>query len=68
MGNLPEAIRLLETAYKAFPNAEIGAHLADVLWAAGQRDRAISILKECLLLDKEDEVLQETIKRLRVRL
>jgi tetratricopeptide (TPR) repeat protein len=68
MGNLAEAIRLLETAYKAFPNAEIGAHLADVLWAAGQRDKAVSILKECLLLDKEDDVLLETIARLRVKL
>ncbi len=68
MGNNAEAIRLLETAYKAFPNAEIGAHLADVLWATGQRDKAISILKECLLLDKEDEVLRETITRLRVKL
>ena len=68
MGNSAEAIRLLETAYKAFPNAEIGAHLADVLWASGQRDKAMSILRECLLLDKEDDVLQETIKRLRVKL
>ena len=68
MGNSTEAIRLLETAYKAFPNAEIGAHLADVLWATGQRDKAINILRECLLLDKEDDVLQETIARLRVKL
>ena len=68
MGNSAEAIRLLETAYKAFPNAEIGAHLADVLWATGQRDKAINILRECLLLDKEDDVLQETIARLRVKL
>jgi tetratricopeptide (TPR) repeat protein len=68
MGNNAEAIRLLETAYKAYPNAEIGAHLADVLWATGQRDKAMSILKECMLLDKDDEVLQETIKRLRVKL
>ncbi|MFM7332103.1 MAG: tetratricopeptide repeat protein [Brachymonas sp.] len=68
LGNVQEAIRLLETAYKAFPNAEIGAHLAEVLWVTGQRDRATAILKECLLLDKEDEVLQETIRRLRVRL
>ncbi len=68
MGNTVEALRLLETAYKAFPNAEIGAHLADVLWATGQRDRAISILRECLLLDQDDAVLQETIARLRVKL
>jgi tetratricopeptide (TPR) repeat protein len=68
MGNLQEATRLLEMAYKMYPNAEIGAHLGEVYWASGQRDKAISIWRECLLLDKEDEVLQETIKRLRVGL
>ncbi|MBS7807842.1 tetratricopeptide repeat protein [Variovorax sp. PCZ-1] len=68
MGNLKEAIALLEKAYKAYPNAEIGAHLAEVLWVSGQRDRATAIFKECMLLDKEDEVLVETLKRLRVRL
>lgn len=68
LGNTKEALALLEKAYKAYPNAEIGAHLGEVLWVSGQRDRAIAIFKECLLLDKEDEVLVETLKRLRVRL
>ncbi len=67
LGNLPEAIRLLEQAYKSFPNAEIGAHLGEALWVNGQRDRAVAIWKECMLLDKDDEVLVETLKRLRVK-
>ncbi len=68
LGNTKEAIALLEKAYAAFPNAEIGAHLGEVLWVSGQRDKAVVIFKECMLLDKEDEVLIETLKRLRVRL
>jgi tetratricopeptide (TPR) repeat protein len=68
LGNTKEAIALLEKAYKSFPNAEIGAHLGEVLWTSGQRDRAVQIFKECMLLDKDDEVLQETLKRLRVKL
>ncbi len=68
LGNFKTAIELLEQAYKNFPNAEIGAHLAEVLWVTNQRERATAILKECMLLDKEDEVLLETIKRLRVKL
>ncbi len=68
MGNFAEAIRLLDQAYKNYPNAEIGAHLGEVLWVSGQRDRAMRIFKECMLLDKEDEVLVETLKRLRVKL
>ncbi len=68
LGNIKEALLLLEKAYKAYPNAEIGAHLGEVLWVSGQRDRATAIFKECMLLDKEDEVLVETLRRLRVRL
>jgi tetratricopeptide (TPR) repeat protein len=68
MGNMKEAIALLEKAYKDFPNAEIGAHLAEALWASGQRARAMLIFKECQLLDKDDEVLVETMKRLSVKL
>jgi tetratricopeptide (TPR) repeat protein len=68
LGNVKEAIVLLEKAYKSFPNAEIGAHLAEALWVSGQRERAIQIFKECMLLDQEDEVLVETLKRLRVKL
>ncbi|MEY2619617.1 MAG: hypothetical protein RL522_2619 [Pseudomonadota bacterium] len=68
MGNLPEALRLLEQAYRGRPDAEIAAHLGEVLWAMGQRDRARAIWKEGLLLNRENETLQETLKRLRVKL
>jgi tetratricopeptide (TPR) repeat protein len=68
LGNIKEAIALLEKAYKNYPNAEVGAHLAEVFWVTGQREKALAIFKECLLLDKDDEVLVETLKRLRVKL
>jgi tetratricopeptide (TPR) repeat protein len=67
MGNQAEALKILETAYKARPDAEIAAHLGEVLWSAGQRDRAIAIWKEGMLLNSENETLQETLKRLRVK-
>ncbi len=68
LGNFKEALRLLNIAYKNFPNAEIGAHLGEVLWVSGERSKAMAIWKECMLLDKDDEVLVETLKRLRVKL
>ncbi|MEP6790685.1 MAG: tetratricopeptide repeat protein [Ramlibacter sp.] len=68
MGNKPEALRILDTAYKARPDSEIAAHLGEVLWSMGQRDRAQSIWKEGLILNNENETLQETLKRLRVKL
>ena len=67
MGNRAEALRILDTAYKARPDAEIAAHLGEVLWALGQRERAQAIWKEGLLLNRENETLQETLKRLRVK-
>ena len=67
MGNKAEALRLLELAYKGRPDAEIAAHLGEVLWSLGQRERALSIWREGLLLNRENETLQETLKRLRVR-
>ena len=67
MGNRDEALRILDTAYKARPDPEIAAHLGEVLWSLGQRDRAQTIWKEGLLLDNENETLQATLKRLRVK-
>ncbi|KWT79659.1 hypothetical protein APY03_5059 [Variovorax sp. WDL1] len=68
LGNTDEAVRILESSYKRRPDPEIGAHLGEVLWVKGQRDRALSIWKEALLVDSENETLQETLKRLRVKL
>jgi len=65
LGNRSEALRILDAAYKARPDAEIAAHLGEVLWSLGQRERAHVIWKEGLLLNAENETLQETLKRLR---
>jgi tetratricopeptide (TPR) repeat protein len=67
MGNKAEALRILDTAYKSKPDADIAAHLGEVLWSMGQRERAQAIWKEGLLLNSENDTLQETLKRLRVK-
>lgn len=67
-GNLAEALRILQGAYKAKPDAEIAAHLGEVLWASGQRDQAIAIWREGAALNADNETLLETLKRLRVKL
>jgi tetratricopeptide (TPR) repeat protein len=67
MGNKAEALRILEAAYKERPDAEIAAHLGEVLWSLGQRDRAQSIWREGLLINSENDTLQETLGRLRVK-
>jgi tetratricopeptide (TPR) repeat protein len=68
LGNVDEALRILTEAYQAKPDPEIAAHLGEVLWAAGQRDRAKSIWKEGLALNSDNETLQSTLKRLRAPL
>lgn len=65
-GHLAEAAQILQGAYTARPDAEIAAHLGEVLWAMGQRDDALRIWKEGILLNPDNETLQETLKRLHV--
>ena len=57
----------VKAAYKARPDPEIAAHLGEVLWSLGQRDRAQAIWKEALQQSDDNETLKETLKRLRVR-
>jgi tetratricopeptide (TPR) repeat protein len=64
-GNVAEALRLLTDAYRARPDAEIAAHLGEVLWTTGQRDQADTIWKEGLGMNPNNETLQETMRRLR---
>jgi len=66
-GNRSEAQRILEKAYRARPDAEIAAHLGEVLWSLGQREQALSVWREGLQLNPENETLVETLKRLRVK-
>jgi len=64
LGNSAEALRLLQGAYAARPDAEIAAHLGEVLWVTGQRDQARAMWQEGLALNPENETLLETIRRM----
>jgi tetratricopeptide (TPR) repeat protein len=68
LGNRAEALRLLESAFKARPDPEIAAHLGEVLWGMGQRERALAIWRAGQRLNPENETLLETLKRLRVNI
>lgn len=67
-GNTAEALRVLEAAYKSRPDAEIAAHLGEVLWVSGKREQAMAIWREGMALNAENETLLETLKRFRVKL
>jgi tetratricopeptide (TPR) repeat protein len=67
-GNLTEALNLLQGAFKAKPDAEIAAHMGEVLWTLGKRDEAVGVWREGARIDAANESLQNTLKRLRVKL
>lgn len=67
MGNLTEAQRILEAAYKTKPDAEIAAHLGEVLWKQGLKDRATAVWKEGVNINKSNDTLVETLKRFGVK-
>jgi Flp pilus assembly protein TadD len=64
-GDLKGAARELRRAYSGRPDAEIGAHLGEVLWMLGERQEAERIWQESLKAGPDNETLQKTIKRLR---
>ena len=68
LGNRDEAARLLRQAYAARPDTEIAAHLGEVLWAMGQRDEARKVWQDARGRDAGNEVLRETLARLKVGL
>jgi tetratricopeptide (TPR) repeat protein len=64
-GDLKGAAETLRRAYGGRPDAEIGAHLGEVLWVMGDRGEANRIWQESLKSAPDNETLQKTIKRLR---
>ena len=67
-GRKAEAIKLLRKAWVARPDTEIGAHLGEVLWVNGQREEARRVWRQARQRDADNQVLQETLTRLRVSL
>jgi tetratricopeptide (TPR) repeat protein len=67
VGNTAEAVRILEAAFRARPDAEIAAHLGEVYWILGQQDKAGSIWREGLMLKSDNETLLETLKQFKFK-
>jgi Flp pilus assembly protein TadD len=65
-GNLEEARRILQSAFQAKPDAEIAAHLGEVLWTMDRKSQALAVWKEGQKLNAQNETLLETLKRLGV--
>ncbi|MGH8786485.1 MAG: tetratricopeptide repeat protein [Cupriavidus necator] len=66
MGDLRPAADLLRNAYSKAPEAEIGAHLGEVLWQLGEQDEARKTWTEAVRIDPENETLVDTLRRYKV--
>ncbi len=66
LGEPGSAVEYLQRAYAQRPEADIGAHLAEVLWSQGRRDRAVELLREAYRKDPGNRTVQDTLKRLGV--
>ncbi len=64
-GDFKGALRELRRAYDGRPDAEIGAHLGEVLWVSGDRAAAQRVWNEALEAAPDNETLQKTIQRLK---
>jgi tetratricopeptide (TPR) repeat protein len=67
LGNLPEAARLLRQAHAGRPDAEIAAHLGEVLWASGAQDEARRVFADAAQREPANEALREALTRLKVK-
>lgn len=64
LGRTEEALKWLQQAYDKYPDPEVAAHLGEVLWTLGEKERARGIWDKSLIDDPEHKVLRETIQRL----
>jgi Flp pilus assembly protein TadD len=63
-GRHREALALLEKAFSKAKDPEIAAHLGEVLWTIGERERARQVWQGALTKDPEHRVLRDTVQRL----
>lgn len=65
---IEQSISYLEQAYAKFPDPEVGAHLGEVYWVSGQKDKALKIFRENYTKDPAHRILDKTLKRLGIDL
>jgi len=62
-GKPAAALDALQKAFGQKPDAEIAAHIGEVLWSLGRRDDALSVWREAAKAHPTNEALTATIKR-----
>ncbi len=68
LGRMQESLALLKKAYGSFPDAEVAAHLGEVLWAMGLHKEAKEIWHQGIKQQPHSQILLDTLSRLEVNL
>jgi tetratricopeptide (TPR) repeat protein len=63
LGRLQEARDYLQKAYDMTKDTEIAAHLGEVMWVMGDRDKAKALWETARKATPDDPVLEETLRR-----
>lgn len=62
LGRDAEALRNLRRAFALQKDAEIAAHLGEVLWLGGDKDGARVVWKQGLAIDKDNRAIQRVVQ------
>jgi len=65
-GDMADAAKLLKHAFEIQPNAEIGAHLGEVLWKSGEQKQALDAWRRAHKLEPNNDTLVKTLERFQV--
>jgi tetratricopeptide (TPR) repeat protein len=63
-GDAAAALPYLQRAYRIFPDAEIAAHMGEILWATGKQSEARVVWAQSLSRSPDSKPLRATIERL----
>ena len=68
LGRLEQALKTLQRAYEIKADAEIAAHLGEVMWKMGRQDEAKKLWRTANDKDPKNETLRATLQRLQIKL
>ena len=67
-GRIDDAIAIFQKIWLRLPEAELGTHYGEVLWAKGNREAARAVWRETQKIDPDNKLLRDTLQRLDVKL
>ncbi len=67
-GLYPQALTYLIAAYELSPSADVAAHIGEVYWVSGDKEKAVIIWQQAKNIDPNNYLLLDILKRFDVKL